>query len=336
MSTFQTLSLSKVLQVFYSIGIVTLLANCVNTPVESPPATDSVAKESPPPTDSTTTPAPGIRPPPLYSPPQSSSLPVTPPVTAPWAWLNETTPVPGGIAWLHLNSQSNTPPDVRYRERRVTVLPVASGWIAVIGIPLDTRLGQHTVIDQGTGERYAFEVFDKQYKTQHIRLKNRRQVSPEKSDVDRIRQETAKIKAALASPWRPTLLSPLPLLKPVAGRFGGTFGLRRYFNGEARKPHSGLDIVAAKNTPIVAAADGVIVNTGSYFFNGNTVFIDHGQSIVTVYCHLQDILVDVGQVVVRGQTIGTVGQSGRATGPHLHWGVSMNNTMIDPLLVLQR
>ncbi|OQW91674.1 MAG: hypothetical protein BWK79_16350 [Beggiatoa sp. IS2] len=262
--------------------------------------------------------------------PSTTTLPTT------LAWLRDTMPVPGGIAWLRLRNQSNMPPDVRYRERRVTVLPEPQGWIAIVGIPLEAQLGQHTVIDQDTGDRYTFEVFNKQYKTQHIRLKNTRQVNPNLADTERIREEVAKIKAALASPWRPTAVSPLPLSKPVAGRFGGAFGSRRYFNGQARKPHNGLDIVASKNTPVIAAAEGVVVNAGSYFFNGNAVFIDHGQGIVTVYCHLQDIFVSIGEAVARGQTVGTVGQTGRATGPHLHWSVSMNNTMIDPALVLQR
>jgi murein DD-endopeptidase MepM/ murein hydrolase activator NlpD len=133
-----------------------------------------------------------------------------------------------------------------------------------------------------------------------------------------------------------TALSPLPLIPPVEGRFvEDSFGKRRYFNGQARNPHSGLDIKAPEDRPVMAAADGIVTNTGHYFFNGKTVFIDHGQGIVTMYCHLHEVEVSPGQSVSKGQRIGTVGKTGRATGPHLHWGVSLNGTMIDPMFVMQ-
>jgi murein DD-endopeptidase MepM/ murein hydrolase activator NlpD len=208
-------------------------------------------------------------------------------------------------------------------------------WVALVGIPLSAELGQHMLIDQEMGQRYPFQVFNKQYKTQHITLKQKRHVTPNPKDLQRIQQETKTIRAALATPWRATQTPPLPLLKPVQGRTSGVFGSRRYFNGQPRKPHSGWDIAAAQGTPIISPADGVVVNTGHYFFNGNSVFIDHGQGLVTMYCHLHDIAVHENEQVLQGQTIGFVGKTGRATGPHLHWGVSLNQTMIDPTLVLQ-
>jgi murein DD-endopeptidase MepM/ murein hydrolase activator NlpD len=121
---------------------------------------------------------------------------------------------------------------------------------------------------------------------------------------------------------------------PVTAPVSSPFGLRRFFNEQPRKPHSGLDLAAAEGTPISAPASGKITDTGDFFFNGNTVFIDHGQGLVTMYCHLSKIDVEPGQTVNTGDIIGAVGKTGRVTGAHLHWSVSLNNTRIDPTLFL--
>jgi murein DD-endopeptidase MepM/ murein hydrolase activator NlpD len=110
--------------------------------------------------------------------------------------------------------------------------------------------------------------------------------------------------------------------------------LRRFFNGEPRNPHAGVDIAIAEGTPAWAPADGTVVQTGDYFFNGRTVMIDHGNGVISMLCHLSRIEVKAGDRVRQGQTIGRVGKTGRATGPHLHWTVSINNARVDPLLLL--
>lgn len=262
------------------------------------------------------------------------ALPITA-ATLPASLIESAAAVPGGIALITLHHQSVNPPEVIYRQRRVAVFRDAQQhWVAAVGIPLSISPGQQKIVDSTTGESYSFQVSDKKYKTQNIKIKNQRQVNPNQTDLKRIQAETQHIKAALNPTWRMTPQSPLPLIQPVQGRLGSAFGLRRYFNGQPRNPHSGLDITAPQNTPVIASAEGIVVNTGDYFFNGNTVFIDHGQGIVTMYCHLNEIYVSSGQAVERGQAIGTVGKTGRATGHHLHWGVSLNGTMIDPLLVM--
>ncbi len=128
----------------------------------------------------------------------------------------------------------------------------------------------------------------------------------------------------------------LTLAMPAEGPYSSAFGLKRFFNDQPRAPHSGLDIAAPDRSPIKAAAKGKVTAVGDYFFNGNTVIIDHGHGLSTMYCHMSKIDVKVGDQVDLGQQIGLVGATGRVTGPHLHWGVSLNNQRVDPLLFVQQ
>lgn len=243
-------------------------------------------------------------------------------------------PVPGGIALIEVHHENDDVPDVRYLERRVPVIRENSRWYAVAGINLDAKPGMHALKNYSDGGTYHFEVLAKTYEAQYITLKDKRKVNPNTQDMNRIRRETQRIKKALAVPWHNAHTPALPLLQPVSGEYSSPFGLRRFFNKQPRKPHSGLDIAAGQGTPVYAAGDAQVIDTGDYFFNGNTVFLDHGQTVLSMYCHLDKIHVMPGQLVKRGDLIGEVGKTGRATGPHLHWGVRINGNWVDPALLL--
>ncbi len=244
--------------------------------------------------------------------------------------------VPGGIAIIQLAQSAGERPRAYYRGKQVMVVESQGRWHAVVGLSLSAKPGRHTLrVHQPSGNNAerVFEVRDKKYLEQHITLKNKRMVNPYKNDLKRIRGEQKRSREAFAT-WREQAGIDARFLLPVSGRMSGPFGKKRFFNGQPRKPHSGLDIAAPKGTPVRAPAAGTVVETGNYFFNGNTVFIDHGQGLVTMYCHLDSIDVKIGDTVSKGQTIARVGATGRVTGPHLHWSVSLNNSRVDPVLFL--
>jgi murein DD-endopeptidase MepM/ murein hydrolase activator NlpD len=243
--------------------------------------------------------------------------------------------VPGGIVSVPLALDTAVAPTVSFYDNRVMVLRNDSGWYAIVGIPLSAKPGSHqlTVVSGNKKSSREFSIQDKQYETQHLTITDKRKVNPNPLDMQRINSEKARISAAKAW-WQDTPPTSLQLSKPVDGPFSSPFGLRRYFNEQPRNPHSGLDIAAAEGTPITAPADGTVIATGDFFFNGNTVFIDHGQGMVSMYCHMNTIDIESGIAVKRGEQIGRVGKTGRVTGPHLHWSVYLNNVAIDPMLLL--
>lgn len=240
---------------------------------------------------------------------------------------------PGGVALVAVNTP--VMPEVYYNERRVMVLSTGDGYVAVVGIPLSAKPGtQHlevrTVNNTST---VPFQIHDAEYETQHITLKDQRKVEPLKEDLIRIEKESQEIAAAVTA-WTNIAPTTTVFAVPTQGRLSSSFGLRRIFNGQPRKPHAGLDIAAPEGAPVVAPAKGTVVAVGNYFFNGKTVFLDHGQGLISMYCHLSRIDVKAGSTVELGKVIGAVGHTGRATGAHLHWGVGLNGVFVDPRLFL--
>lgn len=239
-------------------------------------------------------------------------------------------PVPGGVAVIDLGPSAQ-PLTARFDGKPVLVVKEQNNWLAIVGLPLTQKPGTASVV-QGT-RTLTFTVGSKKYQEQRITLKNQRQVNPNPADLKRIDGELAEQLKAYRS-FSPGTPSNLILDKPVNGPLSSRFGVRRFFNGEERNPHSGLDFAVPAGTPIKTPANGKVILTGSYFFNGNTVFVDHGQGFISMFCHLSKIDVKPGQVLSRGAVISKVGSTGRATGPHMHWNVSLNDARVDPAIFI--
>ena len=241
--------------------------------------------------------------------------------------------VPGGVARLSLGPAATRPAaQVRIGNAEVPLLVVGDAieWTALVGIALAAVPGE-AAISSG-GRTLAYTVAPKQYREQRLKVAPRT-VDLSAEDNARYEREHAHLTAVMAtfSDGRP---EGLHMQVPVPGRRSSSFGLRRVFNGQARNPHSGMDIAAGTGTPVRAPIAGRVIDTGDYFFNGNTVWLDHGNGLLTMYCHLSRIDCRVGDAVKAGEAFCLVGATGRVTGPHLHWSVMLNRAMVDPALFI--
>jgi murein DD-endopeptidase MepM/ murein hydrolase activator NlpD len=271
------------------------------------------------------------------TPQQSKSKPSPEPAepASPDVWP-QTLQVPGGIARLALGPAA-TRPVAHAGDVPLLVLGDAAGWTALVGIPLAAKPGTAsiTVETAGSGRRQvAYTIAAKKYQEQRLTVApGTVDLSPE--NEARYERERAHQATVMATFTEPVLqASQLLMQVPVPGRRSSSFGLRRVFNGQSRNPHSGMDIAAATGTPIVAPLPARVIDVGDYFFNGNTVWLDHSGGLLSMVCHLSAIDVKVGDTLQTGQRLGAVGATGRVTGPHLHWGVMLNRTMVDPALFL--
>ena len=196
-------------------------------------------------------------------------------------------PWPGGVAIVDLGD-SVTRPTATFDDRPVLVLRTEGRWHGVVGIPLDTEPGSATI---RVGQRdIVFDVVEHAYPEEHLQVA-KSYVSLSEADLARYHRERQVIDAALNN-WRDAPVESVRLLSPVDGRRSSSFGKRRFFNNEPRSPHTGMDIAAPEGTPIEAPRGGVVTETGDFYFNGNSVFVDHGQGFVTMYCHLSEIGVE--------------------------------------------
>ena len=284
----------------------------------------------------------------LHAKPQPAS-PAKPPA-APAVWP-QALQVPGGVARLSLGPAAARPRAlVRQGDVDVPVLVVGDviEWTAIVGIPLAASPGDAfiTVLADGNGNGNGngngsprplhYTVAAKRYKEQHLQVSPRTvDLSPEdQARYERERDHQAGVMATFTELPAGQAQPSLRMRVPVPGRRSSSFGLRRVFNGQPRNPHSGMDIAAPTGTPIVAPLAARVIDVGDYFFNGGTVWLDHGQGLLSMYCHLSRMDVRVGDVLQAGDAFCQVGATGRVTGPHLHWGVMLNRSMVDPALFI--
>jgi murein DD-endopeptidase MepM/ murein hydrolase activator NlpD len=261
------------------------------------------------------------------------------PQPAPGDWP-QVLQVPGGVARLSLGP-SATRPAAYAGDVPLLVLGDTIEWTALVGIALAARPGPASIdvrADDGSKRQIRYAIAAKKYAEQRLNVApGTVDLSPEnEARYERERAHQAIVMATFTEPPAQAAAS-VPSLRmqvPTPGRRSSSFGLRRVFNGQSRNPHSGMDIAAATGTPVVAPLPGTVIDTGDYFFNGNTVWLDHGGGLLSMVCHLSAIDVKPGDVLKTGERLGAVGATGRVTGPHLHWGVMLNRTMVDPALFL--
>lgn len=231
---------------------------------------------------------------------------------------------------------------VRWLEREFAPLAyrTARGHAAdmLLGVGLDAPAGHgvlHVSADTPAGRKAQHrkvEVRERAFAEQRLTV-DREYVEPPAKALERHRREQAQVRAVLDAA-EPGLFLECPLARPVPGAVGSEFGLRRFFNGQPRAPHSGVDLRAAEGEPVLALAAGRVALAADHYFSGRSVYLDHGQGVVSLYFHLSEILVQPGRFVAKGQVLGKAGATGRATGPHLHLGLSVLGQKVDPLPLL--
>ena len=243
-------------------------------------------------------------------------------------------PVPGGIVVLPVPSVSLND-EVRFVNRRGVVFKQKGQLYALAPVPLSVKPGIYTFKVLRDGKplyKKLIKIGPAHYAEQHLTVKNRRKVNPNPADLRRIRAEAPRKKKAKI--FRSEQIPDLAMVWPAKGPVSSAFGLRRFFNGQPRSPHKGLDIAAPEGAPVRAATDGVVVDAGNFFFSGNLVFLEHGEGVMTLYAHLSKMAVEPGERVKKGQVVGFVGRTGRVTGPHLHFSVLVRGVYVDPALFL--
>lgn len=206
---------------------------------------------------------------------------------------------------------------------------------ALIGVDLEAEPGPRDlqVVEGERVLRATVMVKSRPFGLQHLDLPPE-MVELKGETLRRVRREKAMIRRTLSG-TRPQPLWRRPFLLPLRGRITGAYGLRRLINGRFRSRHTGVDIAAPEGTPVVATNDGLIVLASNLYLEGNAVIMDHGLGLYSLYFHLKESFVRRGQRVQRGEVLGLVGMSGRASGPHLHWGVVLRGKRIDPLSLLE-
>lgn len=249
--------------------------------------------------------------------------------------LPQHAPVPGGVAVVRIGDAAGGPPTVAFAGRPQAVVRDRGEWVALVGIPLDAAAGEGelSIGAAGAARTLRFAIRDKRYPEQHLRIPDRKMVEPPPELAQRIAAEQERLKA-LKGHFSPEPEPETAFRLPADGRLSARFGGRRVLNGLPRAPHAGLDVAVGAGSPVRAAAAGTVIAVEDFYFAGRTVVVDHGRGLLTLYAHLSRIDVAPGQRLAGGERLGLSGASGRATGPHLHWGVMLGGGSVDPELFL--
>ena len=227
---------------------------------------------------------------------------------------------------------ARTAPDNRVTLDDATI-PVAPDGLFIVGFHRDSDLPVTIGITKtdGTSQLTVLTPQQRSYQIQRIDGLQKNMVTPPENVIARIKSDQAAVAAARQTPaaagdfWR-------GIDWPVTGRISGVFGSQRILNGQPRQPHYGIDIAVPKGTPVRAPASGLVTLVKDLYFSGWTVIINHGLGLNSTFLHLDSTAISVGDTVERGSIIGTVGSTGRSTGPHLDWRLDWQGRRIDASL----
>jgi murein DD-endopeptidase MepM/ murein hydrolase activator NlpD len=229
--------------------------------------------------------------------------------------------------------------EVVWDMKKVPLFLEENAWRTILGVDLDTKPGEHkaevlfTMTDGRVDRRPAvIQVLAKKYPTTQLKVDDK-YVELSKTDLARANRESRETEAIYAK-TTPEMLWKTSFSVPIDGETGTNFGHRRVFNGQPRAPHAGADLRAKTGTPIHTTNRGRVVLAKNLFFTGNTVILDHGLGIYSLYAHLSRIDVKVGDIISNGEQLGLSGATGRVTGPHLHWGMRVQGARVDPFTLV--
>ena len=228
--------------------------------------------------------------------------------------------------------------ELRWQEKTIPYTRAGKEWFTVLGVDLDMKAASYTgevrITRNAKVETQSVKIDVKSVKfpVEHLKVAEKYvELNPEDAErAGREAREIEEIHKAISGEalWKQAFVVPVP------GGVGSGFGKRRVFNGESRNPHAGADLKATTGTPIRSTNRGRVVLAKDLFFTGNTVIVDHGLGIYTLYAHLSRIDVAKDSIVERAQVVGLAGATGRVTGPHLHWGARVQNTRVDPFSLI--
>lgn len=214
---------------------------------------------------------------------------------------------------------------------------VSKDGLFLLGFGRDAKAESHLMITypDGMQDSQSLSISKQKYKISRINGLPKKKVTPNPEATKRIRADNAQVGRTRKQVSKETWFAS-GFEVPVKGRISGVFGSQRVLNGKPRSPHKGVDIAAPQGTLLKADADGIIsMLRDDMYLMGKGIMIDHGQGLQSIYIHMDEILVKKGQFVKKGEPVGKVGMTGRATGPHVHWGVSLKKTALDPQLLLK-
>ena len=242
----------------------------------------------------------------------------------------------GKVIFVKIFTKDNEEPSLKWMNRKITLLyrPDKKFYEGFVAADLEQKPGTYNLDlnfePSGEKKQVKIKVIKKDYGVRKITIADDSKVNLNEKDLARANRESATMNklwdASISAPFWDT-----PFIMPLGSEVIGTFGRRSIINDQPRSPHSGVDMRGKNGTPVKASNDGLVVLTGDHFFTGNTVVIDHGAGILSMYFHLAKINVKKGDKISRGEALGTVGSTGRVTGPHLHWGVRIDGQRIDPV-----